>query len=147
MGMWYALTINKCSQSFRHIHADMTNVHVCCHVIFVPGSHDFHDSGQGQWCGIADNETSHSHFQVRPFVLIFKASSTYNFFIGGSSLFSLLRSTDDVLTPEDYKQLFQFVYSSQRPLASNAGELVFSRYLKVNCLKQSKKQMMCVFTN
>lgn len=48
-------------------------------------------------------------------------------FLAGAH-FSLLRSTDDVLTPEDYKQLFQFVYSSQRPLAAAAGELVFSRF-------------------
>ncbi|KAM4558015.1 cohesin subunit SA-2 [Odontesthes bonariensis] len=38
--------------------------------------------------------------------------------------------SDDVLTPEDYKQLLQFVYSSQRPLAVTAGELLFSRLLK-----------------
>ncbi|TMS06822.1 Cohesin subunit SA-2 [Larimichthys crocea] len=31
--------------------------------------------------------------------------------------------------PEDYKQLLQFVYSSQRPLAVTAGELLYSRLL------------------
>ncbi|XP_041857402.1 cohesin subunit SA-2 isoform X2 [Melanotaenia boesemani] len=39
------------------------------------------------------------------------------------------KSSDDVLTPEDYKQLLQLVYSSQRPLAATAGELLFSRLL------------------
>uniref|UniRef100_A0AAX7UUV8 Cohesin subunit SA n=1 Tax=Astatotilapia calliptera TaxID=8154 RepID=A0AAX7UUV8_ASTCA len=38
------------------------------------------------------------------------------------------KTSDDVLTPEDYKHLLQFVYSSQRPLAATAGELLFSRY-------------------
>uniref|UniRef100_I3JID2 Cohesin subunit SA n=1 Tax=Oreochromis niloticus TaxID=8128 RepID=I3JID2_ORENI len=41
----------------------------------------------------------------------------------------LLVTSDDVLTPEDYKHLLQFVYSSQRPLAATAGELLFSRLL------------------
>lgn len=35
---------------------------------------------------------------------------------------------DDVLTEKDYKQLLQFVYSSHRPLAATAGELLFLRY-------------------
>lgn len=39
------------------------------------------------------------------------------------------KTSDDVLSPEDYKQLLQFVYSSQRPLAASAGELLFSRLL------------------
>ncbi|XP_028289586.1 cohesin subunit SA-2 [Parambassis ranga] len=39
------------------------------------------------------------------------------------------KTSDDVLTPVDYKQLLQFVYSSQRPLAATAGELLFSRLL------------------
>ncbi|CAK6959104.1 cohesin subunit SA-2 [Scomber scombrus] len=39
------------------------------------------------------------------------------------------KTSDDVLSPADYKQLFQFVYSSQRPLAATAGELLFSRLL------------------
>ncbi|PWA31390.1 hypothetical protein CCH79_00002520 [Gambusia affinis] len=39
------------------------------------------------------------------------------------------RATDDVLTPEDYKQLLQVVYSSHRPLAATAGELLYSRIL------------------
>ncbi|XP_056245150.1 cohesin subunit SA-2 [Seriola aureovittata] len=39
------------------------------------------------------------------------------------------KTSDDVLSPEDYKQLLQFVYSSQRPLAATAGELLFSRIL------------------
>uniref|UniRef100_A0A7N6BLD9 Cohesin subunit SA n=1 Tax=Anabas testudineus TaxID=64144 RepID=A0A7N6BLD9_ANATE len=40
------------------------------------------------------------------------------------------KTSDDVLTPDDYKQLLQFVYSSQRPLAATAGELFFSRYIE-----------------
>uniref|UniRef100_A0A7N8X189 Cohesin subunit SA n=1 Tax=Mastacembelus armatus TaxID=205130 RepID=A0A7N8X189_9TELE len=36
--------------------------------------------------------------------------------------------SEDVLSPEDYSQLLQFVFSSQRPLAAAAGELLFSRY-------------------
>lgn len=56
-----------------------------------------------------------------------------------SSPLSLLRSSDDVLTPEDYNQLFQLVYSSQRPLAASAGELVFSRYFYANCLRPQQK--------
>ncbi|XP_054887525.1 cohesin subunit SA-2 [Poeciliopsis prolifica] len=39
------------------------------------------------------------------------------------------RATDDVLTSEDYKQLLQVVYSSHRPLAATAGELLYSRIL------------------
>nr|XP_020465183.1 cohesin subunit SA-2-like [Monopterus albus] len=39
------------------------------------------------------------------------------------------KTSDDVLSAEDYKQLLQFVYSSQRPLAATAGELLFSRLL------------------
>lgn len=34
---------------------------------------------------------------------------------------------DGVLSPCDYRQLLQLVYSSQRPLAAAAGELLFSR--------------------
>uniref|UniRef100_A0A3P8Y0M1 Cohesin subunit SA n=1 Tax=Esox lucius TaxID=8010 RepID=A0A3P8Y0M1_ESOLU len=39
------------------------------------------------------------------------------------------QSTDDVLTAEDYKQLFQLVYSSHRPLAVTAGELLYTRLI------------------
>ncbi|XP_037645354.1 cohesin subunit SA-2 isoform X1 [Sebastes umbrosus] len=45
-------------------------------------------------------------------------------------LLLISQMSDDVLCPEDYKQLLQFVYSSQRPLAATAGELLFSRLLK-----------------
>uniref|UniRef100_A0A1A8KP33 Cohesin subunit SA n=1 Tax=Nothobranchius kuhntae TaxID=321403 RepID=A0A1A8KP33_NOTKU len=37
------------------------------------------------------------------------------------------KSCEDVLTPDDYKQLLPFVYSSHRPLAAVTGELLFSR--------------------
>ncbi|CAJ1079792.1 cohesin subunit SA-2 isoform X2 [Xyrichtys novacula] len=39
------------------------------------------------------------------------------------------KTSDDVLSLEDYKQLLQFVYSSQRPLAATAGELLYLRLL------------------
>ncbi|KAK2840061.1 hypothetical protein Q5P01_013801 [Channa striata] len=39
------------------------------------------------------------------------------------------KTSDDVLSPGDYTQLLQFVYSSQRLLAAAAGELLFSRHL------------------
>lgn len=44
-------------------------------------------------------------------------------------LLLISKTSDDVLSPEDYKQLLQFVFSSQRPLAATAGELLFSRLL------------------
>uniref|UniRef100_A0A3Q1EH89 Cohesin subunit SA n=1 Tax=Acanthochromis polyacanthus TaxID=80966 RepID=A0A3Q1EH89_9TELE len=44
-------------------------------------------------------------------------------------LLLISKTSDEVLTPEDYKQLLQLVYSSQRPLAATAGELLFSRLL------------------
>uniref|UniRef100_A0AAX7V753 Cohesin subunit SA n=1 Tax=Astatotilapia calliptera TaxID=8154 RepID=A0AAX7V753_ASTCA len=47
------------------------------------------------------------------------------------------KTSDDVLTPEDYKHLLQFVYSSQRPLAATAGELLFSRYVFLCHLKNN----------
>uniref|UniRef100_A0A673CUQ1 Cohesin subunit SA n=1 Tax=Sphaeramia orbicularis TaxID=375764 RepID=A0A673CUQ1_9TELE len=39
------------------------------------------------------------------------------------------RWSDDALSSDDYRQLLQFVYSSQRPLAVTAGELLYSRLL------------------
>ncbi|KAK9538177.1 hypothetical protein VZT92_005729 [Zoarces viviparus] len=44
-------------------------------------------------------------------------------------LLLISKTSDDALSPEDYKQLLQFVYSSQRPLAAAAGELLFARLL------------------
>uniref|UniRef100_A0A7N8XB84 Cohesin subunit SA n=1 Tax=Mastacembelus armatus TaxID=205130 RepID=A0A7N8XB84_9TELE len=53
--------------------------------------------------------------------------------------------SEDVLSPEDYSQLLQFVFSSQRPLAAAAGELLFSRYAyKTN--PQTNTQLI-VFTS
>lgn len=40
----------------------------------------------------------------------------------------ICRTSDDVLSADDYQQLLRFVYSSQRPLAAAAGELLYSRY-------------------
>ncbi|XP_068428876.1 cohesin subunit SA-2 isoform X2 [Clinocottus analis] len=39
------------------------------------------------------------------------------------------KASDGALGPGDYKQLLQFVFSSQRPLAAAAGELLFARVL------------------
>ncbi|KAI9530119.1 hypothetical protein NQZ68_004136 [Dissostichus eleginoides] len=44
-------------------------------------------------------------------------------------LLLISRTSDDALSPEDHQQLLQLVYSSQRPLAAAAGELLFSRLL------------------
>uniref|UniRef100_A0A3B4YMX9 Cohesin subunit SA n=1 Tax=Seriola lalandi dorsalis TaxID=1841481 RepID=A0A3B4YMX9_SERLL len=52
-------------------------------------------------------------------------------------LLVLISTSDDVLSPEDYKQLLQFVYSSQRPLAATAGELLFSLHKHVVYLVDS----------
>ncbi|CAL8267357.1 unnamed protein product [Lota lota] len=46
-------------------------------------------------------------------------------------LILISKSCEEVLKEEDYQQLYQFVYSSQRPLATLAGELVYSRLLNV----------------
>ncbi|XP_037832141.1 cohesin subunit SA-1 [Kryptolebias marmoratus] len=43
-------------------------------------------------------------------------------------LLLISKMCDDVLTEDDYKQLLRFVYSSHRPLAATAGELLFWRY-------------------
>lgn len=55
----------------------------------------------------------------------------------------LFRTSDDVFSQDDYKSLLQFVYSSQRPLAATAGELLFSRYVDLHQVEQEakKKQM------
>ncbi|XP_028992474.1 cohesin subunit SA-2 [Betta splendens] len=42
-------------------------------------------------------------------------------------LLLISKMSDDLLGPDDYKQLLQFVYCSQRPLAANTGELLLSR--------------------
>ncbi|CAM9177747.1 unnamed protein product, partial [Lampetra planeri] len=47
-------------------------------------------------------------------------------------LLLISKTSDDVLSPDDYQQLFPFVYSSQRPLAVVAGELLFSRLLRTS---------------
>uniref|UniRef100_A0A7N8YHR3 Cohesin subunit SA n=1 Tax=Mastacembelus armatus TaxID=205130 RepID=A0A7N8YHR3_9TELE len=50
--------------------------------------------------------------------------------------------SEDVLSPEDYSQLLQFVFSSQRPLAAAAGELLFSRYDEMNEEEAHKQQTL-----
>lgn len=40
-----------------------------------------------------------------------------------------LRTPEEVFSSDDYKILLQCVYSSQRPLAATAGELLLSRYV------------------
>lgn len=46
-----------------------------------------------------------------------------------------VRSCEDVLGPDDYKNIFQFVYCSHRPLATVAGEFLYNRL--VACVKLS----------
>lgn len=65
--------------------------------------------------------------------------SVFLLFFFASNYFWLLRTSDDVLSLEDYKQLLQFVYSSQRPLAATAGELLFTRYVDLHHLKKTNK--------
>lgn len=58
----------------------------------------------------------------------------------------LFRTSDDVFSPDDYKSLLQFVYSSQRPLAATAGELLFSRYVDLHQVEQEAKKPKCRIT-
>ncbi|XP_024919417.1 cohesin subunit SA-2 isoform X3 [Cynoglossus semilaevis] len=44
----------------------------------------------------------------------------------------IAKTSEDMLTPEDHSYLLQFVYSSQRLLASTAGELLYSTRLLNN---------------
>ncbi|KAF4086904.1 hypothetical protein AMELA_G00089630 [Ameiurus melas] len=44
-------------------------------------------------------------------------------------LMAIAQSCDDVLSQADYKHIFQFVYSTHRPLAAMAGEFLFTRLL------------------
>ncbi|XP_051566176.1 cohesin subunit SA-2 isoform X2 [Myxocyprinus asiaticus] len=44
-------------------------------------------------------------------------------------LMVISQSCEDFLSPDDYKQVFQFVYCSHRPLASTAGEFLYNRLL------------------
>uniref|UniRef100_A0AAQ5ZUF2 Cohesin subunit SA n=1 Tax=Amphiprion ocellaris TaxID=80972 RepID=A0AAQ5ZUF2_AMPOC len=60
-------------------------------------------------------------------------------------LLLISKTSDEVLTPEDYKQLLQFVYSSQRPLAATAGELLFSRYNNPHHLKNKPTNTLLQF--
>lgn len=52
----------------------------------------------------------------------------------------LFRTSDDVFSQDDYKSLLQFVYSSQRPLAATAGELLFSRFVDLHRAEQEAKK-------
>ncbi|XP_037136586.1 cohesin subunit SA-2 isoform X1 [Syngnathus acus] len=47
-------------------------------------------------------------------------------------LLLISKTHDDVLTADDYKPLFERVYSSQRPLAATAGELLFFRIISTD---------------
>ncbi len=76
---------------------------------------------------------------------LFVSNSSLMFFLWffcdfKTNYFWLLRTSDDVLSPEDYKQLLQFVYSSQRPLAATAGELLFSRCADLRHFQKRHKQ-------
>ncbi|XP_052004193.1 cohesin subunit SA-2-like [Xyrauchen texanus] len=44
-------------------------------------------------------------------------------------LMVISQSCEDFLSHDDYKQVFQFVYCSHRPLASTAGEFLYNRLL------------------
>ena len=38
-----------------------------------------------------------------------------------------VRYCDEVFSQDDFKHMFQFVYSSNRPLAAAAGEILYTR--------------------
>ncbi|TRY66235.1 hypothetical protein DNTS_006072 [Danionella cerebrum] len=44
-------------------------------------------------------------------------------------LMVISQSCEDVLSPDDFKKVFRFVYCSHRPLATTAGELLYNRLL------------------
>ncbi|XP_073701441.1 cohesin subunit SA-2 isoform X1 [Garra rufa] len=44
-------------------------------------------------------------------------------------LMVISQSCEDVLSPDDHKNVFQFVYCSHRPLATTAGEFLYNRLL------------------
>ncbi|MCJ8732514.1 hypothetical protein PDJAM_G00212280 [Pangasius djambal] len=44
-------------------------------------------------------------------------------------LMAIAQSCDDVLSQADYKHIFQFVYSTHRPIAAMAGEFLFTKLL------------------
>uniref|UniRef100_A0A8B9LLF2 Cohesin subunit SA n=1 Tax=Astyanax mexicanus TaxID=7994 RepID=A0A8B9LLF2_ASTMX len=54
-------------------------------------------------------------------------------------LMVISQSCDDVLSQDDYKHLFQFVYSSHRPLAATAGEFLYSKLLSNPAVLQLKE--------
>ncbi|CAL8320031.1 unnamed protein product [Merluccius merluccius] len=58
-------------------------------------------------------------------------------------LIVISKSCEDVLQEEDYKQLYQFVYSSQRHLATLAGELLYSRLLNVSAPDSQDQEGAC----
>ena len=88
------------------------------------------------WCSFLSESLLSSFCFL--FFSIFKAPLSLS---SASNHLWLLRSSDDVLSPEDYRQLLQFVYSSQRPLAATAGELLLSRYTAHHVQKICKQKM------
>ncbi|XP_072542279.1 cohesin subunit SA-2 [Salminus brasiliensis] len=54
-------------------------------------------------------------------------------------LMVISQSCDDVLSQDDYKHMFQFVYSSHRPLAATAGEFLYTKLLSNPAVPQSKE--------
>ncbi|KAL7881570.1 hypothetical protein AOLI_G00084180 [Acnodon oligacanthus] len=52
-------------------------------------------------------------------------------------LMVISQSCDDVLSQDDYKHIFQFVYCSHRPLAATAGEFLYGRMLSNPAVPQS----------
>uniref|UniRef100_A0AAR2L5C1 Cohesin subunit SA n=1 Tax=Pygocentrus nattereri TaxID=42514 RepID=A0AAR2L5C1_PYGNA len=57
-------------------------------------------------------------------------------------LMVISQSCDDVLSQDDYKHIFQFVYCSHRPLAATAGEFL---YAKIHMRKQEVMTTFVLF--
>ncbi|XP_057192297.1 cohesin subunit SA-2 isoform X2 [Triplophysa rosa] len=55
-------------------------------------------------------------------------------------LMAISQSCEDVLGPDDYKNVFQFVYCSHRPLATAAGEFLYNRLLSNPELPRSRDE-------
>ncbi|KAJ8407316.1 hypothetical protein AAFF_G00278900 [Aldrovandia affinis] len=53
-------------------------------------------------------------------------------------LMVISQSCDDVLSSEDCKHMYQFVYSSHRPLAATAGEFLYSKLLSAPPLPEPR---------
>ncbi|KAI1885075.1 hypothetical protein AGOR_G00216460 [Albula goreensis] len=54
-------------------------------------------------------------------------------------LMVISQSCEDVLSSEDCKHMFQFVYSSHRPLAATAGEFLYTKLLSASALPEPRE--------